>query len=69
MRKWLIHAPNEFVAEIIRQRLAEGGVRSFSVGSARPSSLAGGRDIYVEELDLEHARRILKSVEDNNEEA
>jgi hypothetical protein len=63
MRKWLVSAPNEFVAEIIRQQLAEGGVRSLCVGGPKPSSLAGGCDIYVEESDLERARTVLKAAE------
>lgn len=64
MTKWLITAPNEFVADIICQRLLEGGVQPLSIGtSVISSSLAGGRDIYVEDKELEHAQRILKEME------
>lgn len=64
MPKWLIKARNEFMAEIICQRLMEGGVQPLSLGtSARPSSLAGGRDIYVEDRDIERAQGILKAAE------
>jgi hypothetical protein len=57
-------APNEFVADIICQRLKEGGVQVLPVGtSARPTSLAGGRDIYVEDDDLTRAHEILQEAE------
>jgi hypothetical protein len=62
--KWLLSAPSEFVADIVCQRLSEGGVRSFSQGAgARRSSLAGAQDIYVEDGDLARARSILKEAE------
>ena len=64
MRKWLINAPNEFTAEMICQRLAEGGVRPLSVGTtAKPTSMAGGRDIYVDDRDFDRAREILRAAE------
>jgi hypothetical protein len=59
MAKWLITAPNEFVADMICQRLVEGGVQPLSLGtSSRPSSLAGGRDVYVGDGELDLARQI-----------
>jgi hypothetical protein len=64
MRKWLVQAPSEFVAELIYARLADAGVQSLSMNrAARPSSLAGERDIYVDEKDLEDARKIVRSAE------
>jgi hypothetical protein len=60
----LTSAPNEFVADMICQRLMEGKVQVLPVGtSARPASLAGGRDIYVEDADLERACEILRDAE------
>lgn len=59
-----MRAPNEFVAGAVCQQLIEGGVQPLSVGaSAKPGTLSGGRDIYVEDADLERARQILKEAE------
>ena len=69
MMRLLTSAPNEFVADMICQRLMEGGVQVLPVGtSARPASLGGGRDIYVEDADLERAREILRDAESLSDE-
>jgi hypothetical protein len=69
----LTSAPNEFVADIILQRLAEGGVRARPIGRlAGPTPFAVGRvveqDIYVEDGDLQRAREILRDAESAGEE-
>jgi hypothetical protein len=66
--RFLTSAPNEFVADMIYQRLTEAGVQPLSIGSeARPASLDGGRDIYVEDQDLDRARQILRRAESVSE--
>lgn len=62
-------APNEFVADAVCEQLIEGGVQPRSVAaSAKPGTLAGGRDIYVADGDLERARQILKDAEEVSDE-
>lgn len=60
--RYLIHAGNEFVGDMIRERLGEAGIESvFKKGSVRMmGTLAEGGDIYVEDGELERARRVLK---------
>jgi hypothetical protein len=64
MSSWLMAAPNEFVADAVCQQLLEAGVHPLPLGaSARLGTLAGRRDIYVADGDLERARQILKEIE------
>lgn len=65
----LTSTPNEFVADIILQRLAEGGIQALPIGrSAQPTTFANGQDIYVEDDDLERAREILREAESAGDE-
>ena len=59
---------NEFEADIICERLAEGGIIAAVQASGRGNAFAGGRDIYVQEHDLERAREILQDAEEVSDE-
>lgn len=49
---------------MICERLTEVGVQPLPIGAlARPGSLTGRRDIYVEDGDLDRAREILREAE------
>lgn len=66
MTQWLMTAPNEFVADMIRQRLSDGGVQSTALASGgKGAAVAFGmeRAIYVEDADLERARAIVEEAE------
>lgn len=64
MSRWLITAPNEFVATMISQGLDDAGIRSFALNAQpRPINFSGSQDIYVEDPDLDRAREILKRLE------
>jgi hypothetical protein len=66
--RFLINAPSEFVADMICARLSEAGIQPRSIGaSARPATLAGGRDIYVEDDELNRAREVLHEAESSSE--
>lgn len=68
MSRFLISAPNELVADMIRQQLVAGGVPSLPVGnSAKPVTGCAGFDIYVEDGDLQRAREILRAAESVSE--
>ena len=69
MAEHLTTASSEFEAEIILERLSEAGVQAVQQGPLAPRvGYPGGRDIYVEEQDLDRARAALKAAEGFSEE-
>jgi hypothetical protein len=66
MPQRLMTVPNEFVADMIRQRLSDGGIQSTAAPSGgKGATVAFGieRAIYVEDTDLERARAIVQEAE------
>ncbi len=66
MTQWLMTAPNEFVADMIRQRLSDGGVQSTAAAAGgKGAAVAFGSEqaIYVDDADLERARVIVQEAE------
>ncbi len=65
MLKTVAGAPNESQADLIVARLAAAGITAVSqLSLGNPEfGAAGGRMIYVEELDLARARQVLAAEE------
>jgi hypothetical protein len=61
----LTTASNELEADIILSRLEEAGIHGWESNSlgGRPGSV-GPRDIYVDDAELEQARRVLKEAQE-----
>jgi Putative prokaryotic signal transducing protein len=68
MSAYLTTGSNELEADIILSRLAEAGINAWQQGTlgGRPG-YAGARDVYVQDADLEPARKALKAAQDVDE--
>lgn len=65
MARYLTTATSEFEANAIRGRLSEARISLLAQGALQDDgvTLVTGRDIYVNDNDLERAKAILKSDE------
>ncbi len=67
--KLLLRAANGPQAEMISGRLRDAGISALAQGDplVAYTQEAGGRDVYVDDDDLERARELVKSYEDIDE--